>query len=112
MNTAIVWSSIGDKMKRLRDGGGPSLFRHDKPVNTLTFAHTGGPKCQPSAGSYTLQNHYGLCQGGGWVCVCVGPSSGRASPHSISWATLRGWQCQQGPGSGNLLSSRKTQEDS
>lgn len=49
LKTTFMRNNIRDKMKRLGDGRGPSLPRHEKPANTLTegeiIPHTGGPKC-------------------------------------------------------------------
>lgn len=44
----------------------------------------------------------------GWECL--GTSSGHASTQSAGWATMTGWQHQQGLESGNLLHLRKTQD--
>lgn len=75
MNTAIVWSSIGDKMKRLRDGGGPSLFRHDKPVNTLTLGKNYCSHWRAEVPTLSRQLHApkSLWSLPGWgmgMCVC------------------------------------------
>lgn len=49
LKTTFMQNNIRDKMKRLGDGRGPSLPRHEKPANTLTqgeiIPHTGGSKC-------------------------------------------------------------------
>lgn len=68
--------------------------------------HTGGPKCQPSAGSYMLQKHNGVFQGNsvGWG---VGAWAVAIFPLSIWGATLTAWHCEQSPGLGILLTREK-----
>lgn len=55
--------------------------------------YMGGPKCQPSAGSYMLQKHNGVFQGNsvGWG---VRAWAVTMFPLSIWGATLTGWQCE------------------
>ena len=57
LKIAFVWSSIRDKMKKLSDGVGPALPRHDKPVNTLTLGRNYPPRWKADVPTLSRQLH-------------------------------------------------------